>query len=73
MIKNILTLVEACEYLDISRSYMYKLTSGRKIPHSCPGGKKIYFDQSDLDNWALQNKRKTEEEYENEAYEYVQF
>lgn len=34
--KEILSLREACIYLCISQSHMYKLTSSRKIPHYSP-------------------------------------
>lgn len=69
--KDVLTFKETCEYLGLSASYLYKLTSGRKIPHSCPQGKMLYFDRRELDDWALQNKRKTSGEYEKEASDYL--
>ena len=53
--KEVLTLDEACQYTGISRSYMYKLTSLEKIPHSKPNGKMIYFDRKKLDSWLLRN------------------
>ena len=53
--KEVLTLDEACRYTGISRSYMYKLTSLEKIPHSKPSGKMIYFDRKKLDFWLLRN------------------
>lgn len=53
--KEVLTLDEACLYTGISRSYMYKLTSAEKIPHSKPSGKMIYFDRKKLDSWLLRN------------------
>ena len=43
-----LTLKEAAEFLDLSQSHLYKLTSERKIPHFKPNGKKIYFDDMSL-------------------------
>ena len=57
--KNTLTLEEACLYLGIKPSFMYKLTSKRMIPHSVPNGKLIYFERAELDNWARQNKRRS--------------
>jgi excisionase family DNA binding protein len=53
--KEVLTLEEACEYTGISRSYMYKLTSAGKIPHSKPRRKSIYFDKKQLNSWLLGN------------------
>lgn len=47
--KNVLTFDEACTFTGISRTYMYKLTSGSRIPHYKPGGKNIYFDRAELE------------------------
>ena len=47
--KNVLTFDEACLFTGISRSYMYKLTCGCRIPHYKPGGKNIYFDRAELE------------------------
>ena len=43
--KRVLTFDEACDYIGISRSYMYKLTASGKIPHSKPRGKLIFFNR----------------------------
>ena len=53
--KEILSVPEACSYMDISKSYLYKLTHGREITYYCPHGKKIYFKREDLDSWMLGN------------------
>ena len=55
-VKTVLTVAEACEYMGITESHLYKLTSNGKIPHYKPTGKLIYFDRSELDDWLLQNK-----------------
>ena len=65
--KEILTFEEACMYLGRSASSMYKLTSGRLIPHYVPSGKLIYFKRTELDEWVLQNKRRSLEEIEWES------
>lgn len=67
MEKNILTFTEACAYTGFAESYMYKLTSARKIPHSKPNGKKIFFDKELLDKWLLGNPVKTKDEIDKEA------
>ena len=69
--KDTLTVGEACIYLGISTSFMYKLTSARLIPHSVPNGKVMFFERLELDKWALKNKRKCREEIEKEAQEIV--
>lgn len=48
--KNVLTFDEACTYTGISRTYMYKLTCGSRIPHYKPNGKNIYFDRTELEH-----------------------
>jgi excisionase family DNA binding protein len=51
-----LTMAEAAQYLGISMTYLYRITSRGQIPHFKPGGKKNYFLKSDLDNWLLRNR-----------------
>jgi excisionase family DNA binding protein len=53
--KKTLTLKEGCKYSGYSISYMYKLTSGKEIPH-LKRGKKVFFDKDELDAWLRQNK-----------------
>jgi len=65
------TLNDAAEYLGISKSYLYKLTSGGKIPHYKPFGKKIYFDKVMLDDWVYQNPVKSNAQIEIEANKYL--
>ena len=57
-----MTTKEASEYLSISLSSLYKLTSQCRIPHYSPGGKILYFLQSDLDKYMLQNRRDSVDE-----------
>ena len=65
------TFNDAAEYLGISKSYLYKLTSGGKIPHYKPFGKKIYFDKVMLDDWVYQNPVKSNAQIEIEANKYL--
>lgn len=51
--KKALTFKEACLYLNLSASYMYKLTSGGILPFSKPNGKNIYFDREKIEDWML--------------------
>lgn len=71
MEKRILTFEEACTYTGFAESYMYKLTSARKIPHSKPNGKKIFFDKEKLDEWLLGNPIATTSQLETAASTYV--
>lgn len=53
--KEILTTAEACMYLGISESYLYKLTSAKKIPHYKPNGRLVFFNREELKQWAMRN------------------
>ena len=67
--KTVLNFNEACAYLDISQSHLYKLTSTRQIPHFCPQGMKLYFNRTELDVWLQRNRQSTNEEIEQEVNE----
>lgn len=62
---------EASKYLNISKSYLYKLTSGCKIPFYKPFGKKIYFDKAMLNEWVYRNLKKSNDQIEAEAEKYL--
>lgn len=53
--KNMFTFMEACAYLGVSESLLYKLTSTKEIPHYKPRGKMVYFDKAELNAWLKQN------------------
>ena len=69
--KQILSFKEALLYLDLSSSFLYKLTSQKAIPFSKPNGGKIYFRKSDLDNWMLSNIQKTKEVSKQEVLDHL--
>jgi excisionase family DNA binding protein len=66
-----LTFAEACKYLDVSKSHLYKMTSQNLISHYQPNGKKIYFKKSDLNNYLFRNKKMGNQELEQQAIDYV--
>lgn len=69
--KEVLNFEEACFYLGISDSYLYKLTSRKDIPHFCPNGKKLYFNRTELDQWLQQNRQVSNAEIDKEATNYI--
>ena len=69
--KRILTFKEGASYLNLSESYLYKLTHLRRIPFSKPNGKKIFFDRVQLDIWLMQNPVMTTEQLECAASTHV--
>jgi hypothetical protein len=64
--KNILTLEEVAEYTHLSKSYVYKLTSKGDIPYYKPNGKQLYFKRTEIDEWLLTNRNRTNQEIERE-------
>ena len=46
--KDVLTFDEACKYLGVSDSLLYKLTAAKAVPHYKPRGKMIYFKKLEL-------------------------
>ena len=66
-----LSFSEAAKYLDVSKSHLYKLTSKGLITHFKPNNKKIYFKQSDLNNFLFRNRKSSEAELEQKATDYV--
>ena len=64
--KKILTLEEVAEYTHLSKSYIYKLTSKGDIPYYKPNGKQLYFKRTEIDEWLLTNRNKTNQEIERE-------
>lgn len=69
--REVLSLKEACEYLQVSPSYLYHLTYKNAIPHYVPTGKKIYFKRSELDSWFLQNRQDAQSEIDSRAADYI--
>jgi len=71
MNKTVLTFTETAEYTGLSKSYLYKLTSLKKIPHFKPFGKMCYFNKEEIDEWLQQNRIATNAEIDQIATSYV--
>lgn len=57
-----------CSFTGYEKSYVYKLTSQRKIPHcKTPGGKTLFFEKSKIIAHVLSNPIKTLVEIDKEA------
>lgn len=66
--KSVLTTEEAAKYLGVTKSAIYKLTMGRKIPHyRSQGGKLLYFQREEIERWATSCRIATNEELEAKA------
>ena len=68
--KEVLTSDEAARYMGISRSYLYKLTMRKEIPHYKPMGKVVYFNRAELEQWLQSNRVSTTSEVEQKAQAY---
>lgn len=54
--KEVLTSDETARYLGISKSYLYKLTMDKKIPHyKSPTGKMCFFNRKEIEAWMQTN------------------
>jgi len=69
--KEVLNFKEACEYLELSQSHLYKLTSAATIPHYKPNGKKVYFKRVELNSWLLRNRTTSQDEIETMATDFL--
>ncbi len=56
--KEILTVEDVCQMLDIKKGSVYNLTHKRAIPFY-KRGQRVYFDKDEIDRWVRSNKRKT--------------
>jgi excisionase family DNA binding protein len=65
------SLEEAAHFLKLSKSFLYKLTMNRVIPHYKPNGKKIYFDVNDLEKFITKNRIISEDALKTKAANYL--
>lgn len=68
--KEVLTSDEAARYMGISKSYLYKLTMRREIPHSKPMGKVCYFNRKELEGFLQGGRVATAAEINSQAQAY---
>ena len=68
--KEVLTSEEVARYMGVSRSYLYKLTMRREIPHYKPRGKICYFNRQEVEQWLQSNRVATDTELKNQANNY---
>ena len=69
--KEVLTLEECALFTNLSESYLYNLTSQKKIRYYKPRGGKIYFKKSEVQDWLLKGQKLTGEEIEAQAEVYI--
>ena len=69
--KEMLTIEEASTFLDLTKSYVYKLAHLKVVPTYCPNGKRIYFRRAELEQWLQKNRKASRKEMEAEALSYT--
>lgn len=68
--KNVLDIEEAAVYTRLSVGHLYRLTSGKQIPHF-KKSRKLYFKKAELDEWMLESKVLSEQEVQRAAETYT--
>lgn len=68
--KEVLTSEETARYMGISKSYLYKLTMRREIPHYKPLGKMCYFNRREIEAWLQSNRAASDTELTSQAAAY---
>lgn len=68
--KEVLTLDEAAYYTGMKKSYLYKLTASKAIPHYKPNGKNCFFRRTELEDWLTANPVATAADLNAEAQAY---
>jgi len=66
-----MSIEEAADYLNISKSKLYKMTSRKEIEHHQIGTRKIGFTKEALDKYLAETKRTTMRELDEKADEYL--
>jgi len=70
--KRVLTMNDLSLLTGLSKSYLYKKVSDRKLPHwKSEGGKLTYFEKSEVEAWMLKHRIKTTDELAEAAANYV--
>jgi excisionase family DNA binding protein len=69
--KNVLNFSEVELYTNLSKSYLYELTSSGGIPCYKPNGKQLYFKKQEIENWLLSNRKATNIEIDELASSHI--
>lgn len=68
--KTVLNIDEAALFTGLSVGHIYRLTSGKQIPHF-KKNRRLYFKKAELEEWLLDNKILTESEIQSRASTYT--
>ena len=62
-----LAIGEAAQFTGLSKAYLYKLVHMGKIPHYKPTGGKVFFKQSELEDFIFRGRRSADYELRERA------
>lgn len=68
--KPVLDIEEAALFTGFSVGHLYRLTSGKGIPHY-KKDRKLYFKKTELEGWMLENRILTNDEIDAQAQAYI--
>lgn len=68
--KPVLDIEEAALFTGFSVGHLYRLTSGKGIPHY-KKDRKLYFKKAELEEWMLETRILTNDEIDAQAQAYV--
>lgn len=68
--KPVLDIEEAALFTGFSVGHLYRLTSGKEIPHY-KKDRKLYFKKAELEEWMLETRILTNDEIDAQAQAYV--
>lgn len=68
--KPVLDIEEAALFTGFSVGHLYRLTSGKEIPHY-KKDRKLYFKKVELEEWMLETRILTNDEIDAQAQAYV--
>ena len=69
--RELLTIEECVKLTGLKKSYFYRLTHQKRLPHCKPGGNKVFIRRDDLLRWMEGNKIKTNEEIDRAAAQHL--
>ncbi len=69
--RDLLTIEECSQLSGLKKSYLYRLTHQRQIPHCKPGGNRVFIRRDDLLNWMEGNPIKTSDDIDRAAAQYM--
>lgn len=69
--RALLTIEECAQLSGLKKSYLYRLTHQRQIPHCKPGGNRVFIRRDDLLNWMAGQPVKTNEAIDRAAAQHM--